>query len=258
MPVSKTRSAINKYYPSSRAITTARGRATERAQTYNRSRSRIAPRRNSRGPSPEIKSVDLMIGTATTGIIYLVPSASAPAPILLNGLQTGTSIYQRIGNKVEMKSLRIRGHLTPIASGYTDWVRIVVVYDKQTSGSAPTYAQVFNNMNQAGNSLAGDFDFPNTFYSDRFTILRDQVIPIPAYTYSSGTLTDVGPTEAGTNFAFEMFIPLNKAPVQYKSTSNPVTSADISTGAVYLFALSLVNTNAMKLDAAARLRYYDA
>lgn len=92
----------------------------------------------------------------------------------------GTSLNQRIGNRVLVKKIRIRGRIfwdgkagiSDILSN--DYVRCILVLDTQTNGTQLT----------AGNLMAGPGldinDFQNTAGFGRYIVLKDKIIRRPA------------------------------------------------------------------------------
>jgi len=262
------RTAVSRYSRPARSTSTRASRSGARASAATvarRSTPNAGATYNSlpRGPRahsapPEIKTCDVVVGGAATGVVPFVIAGSAPTPILLNGLQLGSQFYNRIGNKINMKSLRIRGHIQPYATSYSDFLRVVIVYDRQTSGGvAPTYSSLFANMNQTGNGLAGTFDYPSVAWMDRFTVLRDTIVTVPAFTYTAGQIINGGIHTNETSLWIDEYIPLKDLPVAFKSTSSPVTAADINVGAIFMYCVSMVNDNCMRANFMVRLRYYD-
>lgn len=152
----------------------------------------------------ELKNVD---------VTAVIPAFGVATGVLthLNPLLQGTSATTRLGRRVTMKSLYIRGYLTMAAtSTLAASYRVLVVYDKQANAAPPTAAQIlesdfFYGLNNLGNSR-------------RFETLCDHV------TECIGT---GGPN--GTNFT--IFKKMNHA-VEFNAT-NGGTIADIQTGSVY-------------------------
>lgn len=105
----------------------------------------------------------------------VVPGASGLGiaftnPIQICGLAVGAGPGNRVGRKVQMKSLEIRGNTT-WASGPTQPVRIMVVYDKQFNATMPGSAAICSNF------LA----MKSVQNVDRFiTIIDEIVIPYSA------------------------------------------------------------------------------
>lgn len=124
--------------------------------------------------SPEIKYVD----TATnTGITQTGTVDS------LNLTAQGSDNNQRIGRKITVKNIQIKGQVAATtadlgtAAAYpesSDTIRVAIVYDKQTNGAVPTYSQIFN----AGAGLYAPFSPRNLDYIDRFVVLASESLNI--------------------------------------------------------------------------------
>lgn len=182
----------------------------------------------------------------------------------LNLIQAGTGSWNRIGKRIKMKSLRIRGYASfltqptfatgdAVVSGF----RMVVVYDKQSSGAAvPTFDTIFGTTNQSGTEATTYVTDPPKYDNmERFTVLRDCLIQAPTMPIVSfGT----GPNTTVYSFVDE-YIKLKGLDTVFLGQTNPMTIADISTGALYVYFRAVDNsgTNNNGFDGTARLRYYD-
>lgn len=124
---------------------------------------------------PELKDIDTGPQNSafnTTGVVTQI-----------NPLAQGVDINNRIGNKVVFKSIYIRGAISAGATPTAGAIRTVVVYDKQSNGTAPTMAQMFTATDMTA--------FNNLQFRDRFVVLKDDtdyieaagrsVIPYSAY-----------------------------------------------------------------------------
>lgn len=134
----------------------------------------------------EYKFVDTSLGIGTSGGYSTLNPGTAPTFQLLNGLQLGTAAYQRIGNKIAMKSLYWSvafGLQSSDADPATDTginnvpVRFMIVYDKQANGVLPTLGDLLSGFSGIGNATARAFDVnsPNNLNNrDRFIVLADK------------------------------------------------------------------------------------
>lgn len=114
-----------------------------------------------------------------------VPAPNGGTVILLNGIGQGTDYYNRIGRKVMLKSLMIKGALTveqtgtglaiPNASMST---RLAIVYDSQTNGTLPSYADIFQSVDSNGGVTNTTFSGVNLNNRDRFKILKDWTVEL--------------------------------------------------------------------------------
>lgn len=186
---------------------------------------------------------------------------------VLNLIQQGAGSWNRIGRKVNLLSVRLRGtaryvSAVAVTSGdlNANTMRMVVVWDKQPSGAAiPTFDTVFGLTSQTG-AETSTFLAPVRYDNmDRFSVLRDIVIPMnPQLWNNEGGSTDA----SRQDFAFDEFIKLGGREVVYASQTDPLTIADISTGALYVYfradaQVAGINEIAIDADSFARLRYTD-
>jgi len=126
----------------------------------------------------EKKVIDLVAAVYA----FTIPTAP-PTPTLLNGCIAGSQNYNRIGRKINMKSLQFRGMIAAatVATAADDQLcRIVIVYDKQSNGAAPTWANVVQSQSIAGTTSSATSDMVNLDNRDRFTIVRDKFFPMAA------------------------------------------------------------------------------
>jgi len=210
----------------------------------------------------ELKGVDTQL---TLSPIIATTSTNASS-FTLNLVPPGSGSWNRVGRRICMKNLRIKGNLLQtyalIATTNNilgNYVRMVVVWDRQpSSGSVPTYDTIFGNTDQAGTESTGILSTLKYDNMQRFRVLRDTVINCPA---------DTTPGLAGTQnlvtncYPFDEYIKLPNLESTYSGQTATQTIADISTGALYVFfrANSNAASNFVEVDSDtwARLRYYD-
>lgn len=200
---------------------------------------------------------DVSIGT-------LIATTNTNAGILpLNLVQQGAGSWNRVGRKAINESLRLKGVVTfaaipTVATGVYNApvVRLVVVWDQQpSSGAIPNFDVIFGITAQDGTESCPDITCPPRYDNmDRFKVLLDKTLnPFPGPAYNTGT----GPILSWSQSVDE-YIKLGKRETVFSGQSNPMTLADISTGALYLVVRAGRNdgTFTSALDAVARLRYY--
>jgi len=206
--------------------------------------------------SPEVKSLDVPSAT------YTLNTTAVVTP--LNLIQTGSSYFDRIGRRIEMKNVRISGVVRPIRTQNAvggDYVRICVVYDRQTNGALPSLADVFQTTDQNGANTSTSFSGVNLNNRDRFTILRDLRIVPPNITITAGSPSLIGvvdPVEPMTNIDF--FIRLKGLTTQYKADSAPAVIGDIATGGLFLITFGFLasGSEGWSTTLESRLRYNDS
>lgn len=210
--------------------------------------------------SKELKGCDILLTQASPIITTTGTNANA---LVLNCIQPGSGSWNRIGRKIMLKSIRLRGTVafssTPSAAGVENgnWVRMVVVWDQQPSGAAiPTWETIFGITDQAGtesSTIMSPVRYDNT---DRFKVLRDKIID-----YQLQPSTPVSTASISEQVTFDEYFQLGNREVVYSGQSNPCTIADISTGALYVYfrAFTSDTTQAASVSSVsyARLRYSD-
>lgn len=193
-------------------------------------------------------------GTVYTGVTYVEPTVAglglATGYTCLNCLEQGNGISQRIGNKVVLKSLRLKGQLslddsTTPPLGYTATYRVMVVYDKQTNGAAPVIGDIIANVGTAGAYVTAFNSGIRINNKNRFVVLKDKTFDLSDYS-------------AVNQIDIDWFIKKNLETV-YSATTNPPTITQISSGAILLlvFTDGLEGALPYLANFNCRLRYED-
>jgi len=211
----------------------------------------------------EKKGVD----TVLSGVASIIDTVNTNGDaICLNLVQQGAGSWMRIGRKITLESLRVRGTfewLYTAQAGTNDVagnvVRMVVVWDKQPSGAAiPTFDTVFGITDQAGTESTTFLNPVKYDNMDRFSVLRDYVCDLVPETNTTGGTSN----QIAVRKNFDEFIPLKGREVVFLGQSAPMTIADISTGAIYVYfrvGQNVPSDNEVFVTASsfARLRYVD-
>lgn len=228
-----------------------------------------AAARYNRPNGKEIKTLDVQLaGAFNVGPFNPITDTlnSNDSALVLNCLQQGTADFNRIGKSVNMKSLRIRGHVTRVyttptigASAFNELpVRIVIVHIKSEEQAIPDFNQLFGGIQQGGQSLVSLDSGVLPYRMQDVTVLRD--IMLKATADNPGDAATGGDV-LGNRLLFDEFIPLKGLQTVYKGTANPVTIANIMTGAIVMYirgAYYTLDDHAMiDEDGVARLRYED-
>lgn len=118
---------------------------------------------------PEKKFLDVTTATALT-----FGSAVGLAPVLLNGCAQGTDANQHIGRQTTMRSLYWlwEGNVAPTTTG-TSPIRMVIVYDKEAEGAAPTLAAGLQTDIFNADNITAQMNLNNR---DRFIVLVDEIV----------------------------------------------------------------------------------
>lgn len=117
---------------------------------------------------PELKFLDLLTG-------FTLPVATMTGTLaLLNGCAQGTDANQHIGRQTTMKSIYWiwNGFLAPTTTGSTS-VRMVILYDKEAEGAAPTIAAGAQTDAFNQDTIYAQQNLNNR---DRFIVLMDEIV----------------------------------------------------------------------------------
>lgn len=253
-----------------------RGRSMSKARLGGGSRSPgptfVRMRSTSRSPSMgsphsfggRIGMIPSYVGYSGTGsgerkVIDVLQTAFAPETtgtqlLLLNGCQVGTQNYNRIGRKIRMRSIAIRGQIQPTDTTIAATMcRMIIVYDRQTNGAAPTYANIMQSQDITGTTASTAFSMVNLDNRDRFVIVRDKF-------YGFGAI-DSTATQALSSASPGIY-PINEY-VKCKfetifNTGSAGTVGDISSGSLYLFwVASNASAAGVQATVSTRLRFDD-
>jgi len=203
--------------------------------------------RGSIGMRVEKKVVDVKQGT------YAVENTGTQL-LLLNGCIAGSQNYNRIGRKINLKSLQIHGDFinhdtTTIAVK----ARMLIVFDKQSNGAAPGFADIITSQDITGATSSTVNDMVNLNNRDRFEIIRDTFVTLgpidttATQSYASAPLIQ----------SVDTYIKLGNRETVYNA-GTAGTVGDIQSGALYVFWISNT-TNATGCDfvGSFRLRFTD-
>lgn len=178
-----------------------------------------------------------------------------------NLIRAGSSFFNRIGRKVNLKSLEFKAYVQPIRTvASQDYLRVMIVYDHQTNGTAPSISDIIQDIDQAGSATVNAQSSPNLNNRDRFRILYDEKILAPSITVTAGVTTNLGPVDpVQKTFEISRFIKLKGLHTQYKADSSPAVVGDIATGGLFLVTFGNIATGneGWQLTSSSRLRYYD-
>lgn len=210
----------------------------------------------------ELKGVDTVLTIA--GPIVATTNTNGNA-FTLNLVQAGTGSWNRVGKKIYCQSVRLCGNaqfnLAPAATTLNTVnavLRMVVVWDKQPSGTLPTFDTIFGYTSQDGteaSNVLAPLRYDNV---DRFQVLKDERV-----SSNSGAVVTGGTGNIYAQyFPFDCFIPLGNRETVFSGQSSPMTIADVSSGALYVFFRATGSTDdaidwSITADSIGRLRYTD-
>lgn len=163
----------------------------------------------------------------------------------VNLVQAGSGSWNRTGRKILNRSLVITGFLGwtmgPSATGalYSNFVRMVVVYDKQTSGAIVPFSTVFGITDQSGTESTPDVLNPPKYDNmDRFRVLADRRIMPGSLVISTQDATHPTPQQTTYTMVNE-FIDLKGIETVFSGQSVPMTAADIASGSIAVYFRSV-------------------
>ena len=187
-----------------------------------------AQRGLSLGPG-ELKAVDTSVNQAAD---------STGGVVLLSGIARGDDINQRTGREVTLRSIECRFTARVTAgTGIDQQQRLLIVYDRQSNGAAPSVADVLGSANVL---------YPRNLENRRrFKVLYDRFFQLN------------GSGEAGSEKVFKFYRRL-RHPMVFNS-GNAGTVADITSGSVYAVICGSVAAGATagNINGRVRLRYED-
>lgn len=196
-------------------------------QVSKKKRQSLKFQTNTLTTGPELKNVDVG-GTVSSTVAGLFNNPGAGA--LLNGVAQGTTENQRVGRKIQMKSLLINWALDNSAT-VGEGFRILVVYDKQPSGGFPLATDILFSTSELSAMQLNN--------ADRFIVLHNEFI-------------NQNGTACATIGSFYVKMGLDAV---YTSTGALI--ANMNTGSIYLMFAN-ATTASRTLNFFSRVRYLDA
>lgn len=216
-------------------------------------------------PIPEIKVVDY------SNQYFPLQFDSVFGDIrLINAINNGTAFYERIGNRIAMKSLHLTGfierNVSNTMASNEDYLRVMIVYDRQPNGALPVITDILQDVDAVGNTYNFGLSGINMDNRNRFKMIIDERIHVPplginganpAYT---GYSPDINYSNNG-GFKINRFIKLNNLVTHYNPTFFG-DEQDITTGTLMIIGMCYNNTLAddsvgWQFTFTCRLKYSD-
>lgn len=209
----------------------------------------------------EVKSVDTIAPNngATQGNFSLNTTIQITA---LNLVTAGSSMWNRIGRKLSMKSVHVRFALTPTGNNAANtglYSRVIVIYDKQPNGALPNASDVLQDQTNGATDqhvtlVTSGINLNNR---DRFEVLVDDCRYLPG----GNTSTDAANVVTATvdQCHWDIFRKLKGRETHFKADSAPAVIGDLSTGSLILLTMGSIASGAEPygLYGSVRLRYTD-
>lgn len=158
-----------------------------------------------------------------------------------------------------MKSLHVNGILeyTGTLVNSSDYVRLMIVYDKQTNTAVPGAAQLLSDYATAGGVTTNSYSGLNMTNRERFIVLMDERIYLPPTVATQSANFGQG-DPVSTTFKINRFIKLRDLTTMYNQV-NGGTVADIQTGGLLFMNFGTLGTgaNGFAFVGSFRLKYDD-
>lgn len=165
---------------------------------------------------------------------------------LINGLQTGNSVSQRVGTNVNVKTLEIKGYFIGDGLNASDFlVRMIVFADKQANATQPAVTDLLTDLTAVNvKTVCWPRNLSNR---KRFKTYVDRVYPV-------GGLSASQPIIKSVKYYMKFKYPLK---VEYNNANNG-THQDITTNALWiLFISNISGANPPSVNLNVRMRYTD-
>jgi hypothetical protein len=216
----------------------------------------------SRYPKQECKSVDLDAQSITFG------DATTANFQLLNGMLMGSGFWNRIGQRVSLKSIQMNMEFQWTGSGpaanNSIAYRIILFYDAQSNKTMPAVSDLLLSTLYNSTTATNSQSMINLNNRDRFLIIKDWRFSILAWptvaqqASSAMWISSYLSTQNHLPTTKKWYIKLNGLETIYNNSTGAI--GDINTGALALMILSDVsgaNGNPIAMSLTARLRFYD-
>lgn len=214
-----------------------------------------------RKSSGEKKGVDTFVNLVAYSVLSGFEQNTATT--CLNLVSPGNGSWNRVGRKINLKSIRIIGKIryeyrnsqtTGMIQAFA--CRMLLVWDKQPSGEAiPDVSTIIGRTTQNGNTVTSAFDAVKYDTMSRFKIIKDRMVVINPTLHNT-----FGTGDAFTRLAVpvDIYKKLNYE-TTFSGDSTPATIADINSGALYLFFVTDNDNNNEQytFQGSCRLRYTD-
>lgn len=216
-----------------------KGKKRHHRREYGSSRSRMIalPRLT--------KAVDQYVLPGAAGTATSLSLNSTVAYTLLNAIQNGSGPTQRIGSKIKLAGVQLRLALKTLRSS-TDlqeaW-RVIIVYDRQPNGAAPTVSTLTGGLDYAGSEIQADgiFDMIHPSNRDRYIVLYDKTVRPRYMSTTAGPVAPVSAVAGDQQYMLiNKFVKIPGFPTVYGASSTPPVVGDIRTGSLYVITMGNV------------------
>lgn len=212
----------------------------------------------------EKKSIDTTAFSVAPGGVSLAINTTGSI-IPLNLVSAGSSFFNRIGRKIEMTDVSLKLQTDPLSvtrASQQDYVRVLIIYDRQTNGATPILADILQDTGNTGANTTESISGMNLNNRDRFQVILDKKYNLPQVTNTAGVLTNIWPTNQCDvqEMMLNQYRKMNRLVTHFGADSAPPVIGDIRTGGLFLVtmgALAAGTENFQGNEWAVRVRYYD-
>lgn len=210
----------------------------------------------------EIKAVDLIpVGGQYQTLTQVISTTTAIFG--LNIPRSGTTDYNRIGNRVKGHSIHLQGYIynqrSSTAGAGDDLARFVLVYDKFPNGTAPVWSDIYKGVDAGGNTNTVSTALPrNDQTLDRFIILRDEQVVLQAVATDGDNSLKATVVHRPEDRMINWYVPLKGLITEY--IANTGAQSDLGTGGIFLLYKSWITSSADSawvFTGTSRYQFYD-
>jgi len=236
MPSTKRKASAPKSYPKKKGKSSAshKYKKSKLAEEQKFVDFKSGANYNQTSTQPSIVSIDATNPVSNPG--YYIKC--------INSCAEGVSRYTRVGKRISLKSVQLKGLVENMTGAAYNNVRALLVWDKQPTGALPNITDILNNA--ATMSLLNDDN------SERFLILKEEYFDMTGNN-TSGNMT----TEC--NKVLKWYVtPKNKETV-FSAATQSDQAAGIAKGALYLVTIgvNVAGSTAASALLAFRMRFLD-
>ena len=176
----------------------------------------------------------------------VVPPVATAEFAILNAMITGAGFFNRIGNKVSMKSVHIKINIAPripvdAPGGNNQTCRWLLVYDRQTNGAFPTISTLLADYKADGTNSTVVLSGMNPTQTGRFIILREHFVKFFNINNDADlTAQAQSMMEQDGQWFVNWFVKLKDLEAIYQA--DVANETEISNGGLYLVCLSDATT----------------
>lgn len=212
--------------------------------------------------SAEVNSLDTQFVKNTSYSYFRGNDKLTNTGYCLNAMFKGTSGYQRLGNKIRLKSLQVSGWIVKYTGDY--WppptkLRIIIVYDKQTNGAAPQLNTILKSHLNVGTPVTDINSMINMGERNRFEILKDCSFYMDGEQVSgNGEINNYEPGTMDNKKLVNFYLKLKGRPTVFGVDANAGTIGDVKSGGLYVYLLDANDdhTGYWNFDGTFRLRFW--